>query len=184
MVQLRGTLVFGLLLAYLVGCAGPTSDAGAPAAHAPFLDTEDAYVTQCRKRICATLQVTRSRLPGGVSTLLFFSAYDERGAPIPIRGFPSGFTAIDNEHFVMSPKGAKATLNYSGASVTWEANDDGRKKIADGQEVSATVKGEVGPIVFDPAAPRGPGDFGSAFLTLRKTMSSDTMRPPRRPRVK
>ncbi|HSF04480.1 MAG TPA: hypothetical protein VLG10_01695 [Methylomirabilota bacterium] len=148
------------------------------------VDTEDAYATQCRAGICATLQVTRSRYShGAVSTLLFFSAYDERGNPIPIPGFPSGFTGIASEHFVMSPQGTQATLNYSGVSVTWEANGVVRKKTEDGtgsarsrvsereQQLSAAVKGAVGPIVFNPAAPRRPGDFGSAFLTLRKTMS-------------
>jgi hypothetical protein len=186
---LRLTLSFGLLLAHLGGCGWPASDVGPATAESPSrgdtLDTEDAYAIQCRARICATLQVTRSRFPhGAVSTLLFFSAYDERGKPIQIPGFPSGFTTIASEHFVMSPKGTRATLNYSGVSVTWEANVMGRKKTEDGQQLTAAVKGEVGPIVFNPAAPRGPGDFGSAFLTLRKTVGSDTVRPPRRLRVK
>ena len=158
--MLRLTLFLGLLLAHAVS---------APAAPPFSVVTEDAYVTQCRAKICATLQVTRSRFSnGGVSTVLFFSAYDERGAPIPIPGFPSGFTAIASEHFVMSPQGTQATLHYSGASVTWDAND--RKKSKDGA-LRAAVKGTVGPIVFNPTAPRRPGDYDSAFLTLRKTES-------------
>lgn len=194
---LRLTLFLGLLLVNLPGCSWPRSDIGSTQAETPVpdetpdpktpvvVDTEDAYATQCRAGICATLQVTRSRFShGGISTLLFFSAYDKGGAPIAIPGFPAGFTAIESEHFVMNPKGTKATLNYSGVSVTWEANDSGRRKTKDGQALSATIKGEVGPIVFNSAAPRGPGDSGSAFLTLRKTMSSDTERSPRRPRVK
>ncbi len=169
---LRLALVFVLLLAH----------AGSAAAQSPFhVDTEDAYATQCRARICATLQVTRSRVSHGpISTLLFFSAYDERGAPIPIPGFPSGFTALASEHFVMSPQGTQATLNYSGVSVTWEAIGGKQTKNTGAarsgtseqeQQVGAAVRGSVGPIVFDPAAPRPRGDFGSAFLTLRKTMS-------------
>lgn len=172
MMSARALLILlGLLLAH----AGPAT------AEPPFhVDTEDAYATQCRAGICATLQVTRSRFSyGAVSTLLFFSAYDERGAPISIPGFPSGFTAIASEHFVMSPQGTQATLNYSGVSVKWEAI--GRKKTEDSgsarsrvsereQQVSAAVTGTVGPIVFAPAAPRAAGDFGSAFLTLRKTV--------------
>jgi hypothetical protein len=183
---LRLTLFLGLLLAPFGGCGWPASGpAEADPVGAVSVHTEDAYATQCRAGICATLQATRSRFShGAVSTLLFFSAYDKRGDPIPIPGFPSGFTAIDSEHFVMSAEGTKATLNYSGVSVTWEANNVDRKKTDDGVQLSAAIKGEVGPIVFNPAAPRGPGDFGSAFLTLRKTMSSDTVRPPRRPRVK
>jgi hypothetical protein len=185
---LRLTLFLGLLLADFGGCGWAASD-GAPATAGPpsgvAVVTEDAYATQCRTKICATLQVTRSRFSNGnVSTLLFFSAYDERRKPIEIPGFPSGFTAIDSEHFVVSPKGTQATLNYSGVSVTWEANDRGRKETKDGQEFSAAVKGEVGPIVFNPAAPRGPEDSGSALLTVRKTVSSDTVKPPRRSRVK
>jgi hypothetical protein len=157
---------------------------GAPATVESHVDTEDAYATQCRARVCATLQVTRSRpSDGAVSTLLFFSAYDERGNAIQVPGFPSGFTAIASEHFVMSPQGTQATLSYSGVSVTWEANDVGKNKAGDAarsarsrgsereQELSATVKGAVGPIVFNPAAPRSAGDFSSAFLTLRKTVS-------------
>jgi hypothetical protein len=172
------TLFLGLLLAHV----------GPAAAEPPFrVDTEDAYATQCRAGICATLQVTRSRFSNGaVSTLLFFSAYDERGHPIPIPGFPSGFTGIASEHFIMSPQGTQATLNYSGVSMAWEANDKVRKKTEDGtvrsrvyergQQLRANVKGAVGPIIFNPAAPPRPGDFGSAFLTLRMTVS--------RPRVK
>lgn len=168
----RLTLFLGLLLAYV----------GPAAAQPPFhVDTEDAYATQCRTGICATLQVTRSRFSHGpVSTLLFFSAYDERGAPIPIPGFPSGFTALASEHFVMSPQGTQATLNYSGVSVTWQAigkrrtRDTGSPRSGTSeqeQQLSAAVKGAVGPIVFDPAAPRPSGDFGSAFLTLRRTVT-------------
>ncbi len=170
----RLTLVFGLPLAHV----------GPAAAEPPFhVYTEDAYATQCRRGICATLQVTRSRFShGAVSTLLFFSAYDERGAPIPIPGFPSGFTAIASEHFVVSPQGTQATLKYSGISVTWEAKDIGKKKIKDTgsarsgvsereQQLGAAVKGTVGPIVFDPSAPYPPGDFGSAFLTMRQTVN-------------
>jgi hypothetical protein len=185
---LRLTLSLALLLPQLGGCGWPASNVGSAAAAPPLrvetVDTEDAYATQCRAGICATLQVTRSRFSNGaVSTLLFFSAYDERGDPIPISGFPSGFTGIASEHFVMSPQGTQATLNYSGVSVTWEANGRVRKKIEDGtgsarsrvseqgQQLSAAVKGAVGPIVFNPAAPRRPGDFGSAFLTLRRTVS-------------
>ncbi len=176
------TLFLVFLLAY--GCAGKQEPLPAAEPRPPIdtVDTEDAYATQCRAKICATLQVTRSRFSNGnVSTLLFFSAYDEHGKPIQIPGFPSGFTAIDSEHFVMSPKGTQATLNYSGVSVAWEANDNGRKKTEDGQQLSAAVKGEVGPIVFNPAAPRGPGDSGSAFLTLRKTVSSDPINAPPSP---
>jgi hypothetical protein len=150
-------------------------------AEAPFhVDTEDAYATQCRAGICATLQVTRSRFSNGaISTLLFFSAYDERGTPISISSFPSGFTLIPNEHFVMSPQGTQATLNYSGASVAWEATDGGGKAERGGsgrprvsereKERRAAVKGTVGPIVFTSAGPRRSGDFGSAYLTVRET---------------
>jgi hypothetical protein len=159
---LRLTLFLGLLLAHV----------GPAAAEPRFrVVTEDAYATQCRARICATLQVNRSRFSNGaVSTLLFFSAYDERGKPIPISGFPSGFTRIASEHFVMSPTGGKATLNYSGVSVTWEAKDLFKKHVTEHEQLlNAVVKGAVGPIIFDSAAKRGPGDFGSASLTLRKS---------------
>jgi hypothetical protein len=170
----RLTLVLGLLLAH-VGLG-----AAAPAFH---VDTEDAYATQCRAGICATLQVTRSRFSyGAVSTLLFFSAYDARGVPISIPGFPSGFTSIANEDFAISPEGTRATLKYSGVSVTWEAlgkketkvagSRSGRSRVAERErQLGAAVKGAVGPIVFDPAAPRRPGDSGSAFLTLRQTVA-------------
>jgi hypothetical protein len=156
------SLVGGLLLVHL----GPA--VAEPRFH---VDTEDAYVTQCRAGICATLQVTRSRFSNSaVSTTLFFSAYDERGNAIAIPGFPSGFTSIPSEHFVMNPQGTQATLNYSGVSVTWLA--DGRSRASDrGQQRSAAVKGAVGTIIFEAAAGRRPGDFGSAFLTVRKTVS-------------
>jgi hypothetical protein len=169
---LRLTLVLGLLVAHVGGCGWPAINVGPAAAEPRFhVDTEDAYATQCQARICATLQVNRSRFSNGaVSTLLFFSAYDERGKRIPIPGFPSGFTRIASEHFVMSPTGGKATLNYSGVLVTWEARDLLKKHVtAREQQLNAVVKGSVGPIVFDPATPRGPGDFSSASLTLRKS---------------
>lgn len=170
---LRLALSLGLLIGYLGGCGVPASDVGPVGSAGPrfSVDTEDAYATQCRAGICATLQVTRSRFPhGAVSTMLFFSAYDKRGAPIPIPAFPSGFTNIASEHFVMSPQGTKATLTYSGVSVAWEANNKVRNKT-DGQQISADVKGTVGPIVFNPATAPRPGDSGSAFLTLRKAVS-------------
>jgi hypothetical protein len=164
------TLSVGLLVVPFGGCGWLARNVGPAAAEPAFrVDTEDAYATQCRVKICATLQVSRSRFSNGaVSTLLFFSAYDERGNRIPIPGFPSGFTRIASEHFVMSPTGGKATLNYSGVSVTWEAKDPLKRHVTEReQQLNAVVKGSVGPIVFDPAAPRGPGDFGSASLTLR-----------------
>src|SRR5262245_46176756 len=188
---LRLTLFLGLL-AHLGGCGGPSSDVGSapagPASGVQTVDTEIAFATQCRAGSCATLQVVRSQSShGAASTLLFFSAYDERGHAITIPAFPSGLTAIASEHFVMSQQGTKATLNYSGVSVTWEANDKGRRKTWEGsgahsggtelgQQINADVNGAVGPIVFNPAAGHSLGDYGSAFLTLRKTVI--------RPRVK
>lgn len=188
---LRLALSLGLLLAHLGGCGWPASQVGPAVAHPSVrvdtVETEDAYATQCRAGVCATLQVTRSRFShGAVSTLLFFSAYDQRGRAIQIPGFPSGFTGIASEQFVVSPQGTRATLNYAGVSVTWRANAKVRKRIDNGpsrsrvsereQQVSADVRGAVGPIVFDPAAPRQPRDFGSAFLTMRQTVSRTRVR--------
>lgn len=187
----RLTLAVGVLLTHLGGCGWPASEVGSAAAQSSVrvdtVETEDAYATQCRAGVCATLQVTRSRFSHGtVSTLLFFSAYDERGRPIEIPGVPSGFTGIASEHFVMSPQGTRATLRYAGVSVEWQAKDRPRKRVDHGrgrsrvsereQQVRAHVRGAVGPIVFDPAAPRRPGEFGSAFLTVRQTVSRTRVR--------
>jgi hypothetical protein len=107
-------------------------------------------------------QPCSSSPPTTSAATLFFSAYDERGNAIQVSGFPSGFTPIASEHFVMSPQGTQATLNYSGVSVTWDANDAVRKNTEDGtrvtrsrgsergQELSATVKGTVGANYLQP----------------------------------
>jgi hypothetical protein len=188
---LRLALTLALLLAHLGGCGWPASQVGPavaqPRVRVDTVETEDAYATQCRAGVCATLQVTRSRFShGAVSTLLFFSAYDAQGRPVQIPGFPSGFTGIASEHFVMSREGTRATLTYSGVSVTWQANGRPRKRAENGsarsrvsereQQVSANVTGAVGPIVFGPAGPGRPGDYASAFLTVRQTVSRTRVR--------
>lgn len=162
-------------------------------AERPFrVVTEDAYATQCRFGVCATVQVTRSTFSNGnVETSLFFSATDEFGETIPV--FPQSFFQIDSADFVMDPLGLSATLKHGEVSVAWRATDDFasisfstnfvREKTENGftwsrlteeeQQLSADAEGVVVVrlIPFDTGhVPESEG-FGSASLTLRTTVS-------------
>jgi hypothetical protein len=163
-------------------------------AEPPFrVRSEDAFAYQCVNGVCSTVQVTRSTFSTGVvETILFFSAYDDFGNPISVLGVPSGYTQIPSEHFVMNRRGTIASLTYAGVTVVWKDTDDYhaeansteivRQKGADGrftrsrvsersQQLSADAEGAVGPIVINTAATLGVGEFGSASLTTRKTVS-------------
>jgi hypothetical protein len=176
---------FALSVVILLVCATSAT------AERPFrVVTEDAYATQCRSGVCATVQVTRSTFSNGnVETSLFLSVADEFGEPIPVA--PQPFIEIDSAHFVVDPLGLSATLNYKEVSVAWAATDDFasisfstnfvREKTETGftwsrltereQQLSAAVEGVVGPVPFDTGhVPESEG-FGSAFLTLRTTVS-------------
>ncbi|HET9489377.1 MAG TPA: hypothetical protein VFR64_06460 [Methylomirabilota bacterium] len=177
----------GLTLSVLVVLA-----LAAPAtAERPFrVVTEDAYATQCRSGVCATVQVTRSTFSdGNVETTLFFSAEDELGVPIPV--FPQPFVQIESAHFAMDPLGLRATLNYHEISVAWGATDDFaslssstrfvREKTENGftwsrlsereQQLSAAVEGVAGSVPFDTGRIPESEGFGSASLTRRTTIS-------------
>jgi hypothetical protein len=161
--------------------------------------TEDASVAQCRSGICTTLQVTRTTMSNGeVETLLFFSHTDADGNPIPVVGFPSGFTLIPSGDFFMNRRGTAARLKHLSTEVIWEDTDDfrgdsfsleiEREKATDGsgqftvsrvserrQQISANAAGTVGDlkeVVIDTTAPpTSIGDFASAFLIELKTVS-------------
>jgi hypothetical protein len=134
-------------------------------------------------------------------TILFFSAYyvgpDNERSEIPV--FSNPFFQIEREHFVVDRFGTRAILNFPagvdhpGALVTWGATDDfssasfstniTKEKTAEGfiksrvtereREFSADAEGVVWPVIFATGNTEaaGNGDSGSAFLTIRTTVS-------------
>jgi hypothetical protein len=161
--------------------------------------TEDAYATQCRDTICATVQVTRSTFSDGdVETILFVSAYDPSGHAI----IPGSFTSIDNALFVMNRRGTHASVNHPSAVVTWAANglyseeSASTMKVIDKREnpfnppnafrlteqehrLGALAEGTVGDITavaIDTDVPQSAG-FGDGFLTIRRTTRIDRVLP-------
>ena len=151
--------------------------------------SEDAYATQCRDGICATVQVTRSTFSdGGLETILFISAYDPSGNSI----IPGSFTLIDSSAFVINKRGTHATLNHPSAVVTWGATglyseeSDSTTKVIDKRESEfhspnvvrltekehreeAAAEGVAEPIIIDTGGIQLAQGFGTAFLTIRKT---------------
>ena len=162
--------------------------------------TEDAYATQCRDGICATVQVTRSTfLNGDVETILFVSAHDSSGNSI----IPGSFTPIDSGLFVMNRRGTHASVNHPNAVVTWSANglyreeSDSTMKVVDKREnpfnpptafrltekehrLGASAEGTVGDttsVAIDTDVPSSAAGFGDGFLTIRKTTRIDRVLP-------
>jgi hypothetical protein len=160
--------------------------------------TEDAYATQCRDGICATVQVTRSTFSdGGSETILFISAYDPSGNPI----IPGSFTLIDSSAFVINERGTHATLNHPSAVVTWGVTGLYREesisttKVIDKRESEfhspnvvrlterehreeAAAEGVAESIIIDTRGIPSAQGFGNALLTTRKTMRIERLIGP------
>jgi hypothetical protein len=154
--------------------------------------TEDASANQLQNGITSTVQVTRSTFSNGtVETILFFSAYDSSGHLI-VGGL---FQRIDSALFVMNKQGTKATLNHPEVIMSWQATPDYSavsnttevSKVEDNRgfefsssyhrrlaekavQLSAAVEGIAGGIAFNiERMTIESTEFGSAFLTVRKT---------------
>jgi hypothetical protein len=89
------------------------------------------------KRVCATVQVVRSRFSDGIEDTMMFFSLTENDVEIPV--FASSFFPIDSQYFVMDRDGTRAILSLpspaegpSGATaegppaatVVWDATDD------------------------------------------------------------
>jgi hypothetical protein len=178
-----------LVVAALLAFAAPVEAAE------PFrVETHDVYVNQCRANVCATLQVTRSIFSSGVTDVtLFFSAYDQFGQPIAVPGFPTGFTLVPTTALTINRQGTQATFAHLGVVVSWIVSDEYfaestqtditrekdpetgafiRRRVSEkSHQVSATVDGAIGPVLFGPVADETFGEYANAFITVRKTLS-------------
>lgn len=158
----------------------------------------DAYATQCKSGVCATIQVSQSRFSDGTSqTILLFTAYDELGEPLP-SPFPAPFVSIDAEVFAINEEGTVATLSHPRAAVKWHADGSYleasslRTRIRDntktppeafrlieltrvhGTLAQGTIgdPGTPGQVIFDTSAV-GPDGFASGTVAIRKTIRRD-----------
>jgi hypothetical protein len=183
---MRWALCFAILL---IGLASPA--AGQSVVRVFSLD---AYATQCKPGVCATIQVTQSRFSNGTSqTILLFTAYDDFGEPLP-SPFSAPFVPIDTDLFTVNEEGTVATLSHPRAAVVWQADGSYtevsslRTRVRDntktppeafrlvervrvhGTLTQGTVgePGTPGHTIFDTSAV-GPDGFASGTVAIRKT---------------